>query len=447
MDLIYILAGAVIGGIATWLYMRAIFEKNKGIPAGQYAEADKERTVLAASLLEAREQVLKLQQELNQRQNRIVELSTSLATEASQHKHIAEKLAGQKEELESLHVKIREQFENIASKIVFDNSQRIQQQHKEKLDDILNPLKEKIEKFENKVDQTHKENVRENQSLKEQLLMLQKLNQTIGEEAKNLTTALKGQTKTQGTWGELILEKVLEKSGLVKGREYTVQESITNDAGKRMQPDVVINLPDQKNLIIDSKVSLIAYERYCSLENETEKAQALKEHLMSVRRHIKELGDKNYHHLYEVNSLDFVLLFIPLEPAFALAVESDFDLFNEAFERNIVLVTTSTLLATLKTIASIWRVEYQNRNAMEIAKQSGDLYDKFVNLIAELVNLGKKMQESQKSYEETMVKLTGHGNLISKVERIKKLGAKTSKVMPAAILQRAEENDTLFNEE
>lgn len=446
MELVYIVSGVILGGAIAWFYARSVFSRQQGIPLEQFNEADKERAVLFEKLKEARESFQKLQEDFNERQKRILELTSTLATEESQRKNLSEKLTDQKLELEKLHLKMQEQFENIASKIVFDNSQRIQQQHKEKLDDILNPLKEKIEKFENKVDQTHKENVRENQSLKEQLALLQKLNQTIGEEAKNLTTALKGQTKSQGTWGELILEKVLEKSGLVKGREYIVQESMVNESGRRMQPDVVVNLPDQKHVIIDSKVSLTAYERYCSVDNELEKTQALKEHMISIRKHIRELSDKNYQHLYEVNALDFVLLFIPVEPAFSVAVESDFELFNEAFERNIVLVTTSTLLATLRTIASIWRVEYQSRNAMEIAKQGGALYDKFVNLIHELMDLGKKMKDSQKAYEETMVKLTGHGNLVTRVENIKKLGAKTTKVMPAAILQRAEDPDTLSDD-
>lgn len=446
MEIIYIGIGIFIGALATWFFAKSVFEKNKGIPIEQYNESDKDRTVLTEKLKESKEQLQKTQADYSLQQNKIVELSSQLAKEETESKNISLKLAEQKQEIEVLHVKMKEQFENIASKIVFDNSQRIQQQHKEKLDDILNPLKEKIDKFENKVDQTHKENVRENQSLKEQIVILQKLNQTIGDEAKNLTTALKGQSKTQGTWGELILEKVLEKSGLIKGREYLVQESKTNEDGKRYQPDVVINLPDQKNLVIDAKVSLNAYERYCSSATEQEKALALKEHLLSIRKHIRELSEKNYHHLYEVNSLDFVLMFIPVEPAFALAMEADYDLFSEAFERNIVLVTTSTLLATLKTIASIWRVEYQNRNAMEIAKQGGDLYDKFVNLINELLDLGKKMKDSQKAYEDTMIKLTGRGNLVTKVENIKKLGAKTTKVMPIAVLQRAEDGDNLIEE-
>ncbi len=440
------LAGILLGGVLVWFYARSVFEKQKGVPAGQFMEADKERAVLAEKLKEARESLLGHQQELQLRQERILSLTAAWATEESQRKNLAEKLDQQKAELDQLHVRMKEQFENIASKIVFDSSQRIQQQHKEKLDDILNPLKEKIEKFENRVDQTHKENVRENQSLKEQLLLLQKLNQTIGEEARNLTTALKGQAKTQGTWGELILEKVLEKSGLNKGREYIVQESHKNEEGRRFQPDVVVKLPDQKNVIIDSKVSLIAYERYCSAESEQEKAMAVKEHLTSLRKHIKELGEKNYQHLYEVNALDFVLLFIPVEPAFALAVEADFELFNEAFERNIVLVTTSTLLATLRTIASIWRIEYQNQNAMEIARQSGDLYDKFVGLINELTDLGRRMKDTQKAYDEAMIKLTGRGNLVTRVENIRRLGAKTTKVMPAAILQRAGENENQAEE-
>jgi DNA recombination protein RmuC len=250
MQLLYLLAGCILGGTIIWFYARTTFEKQKGIPVELYNEADKERAVLTEKLKENRDTYAQLQLDYSQQQNKIIELSANIASEETGRKNMEEKLAGHKLEMEQIQAKMKEQFENIANRILFDNSQRIQQQHKEKLDDILNPLKEKIEKFENKVDQTHKENVRENQSLKEQLLVLQKLNQTIGEEAKNLTTALKGQVKTQGIWGELILEKVLEKSGLIKGREYLIQESIVTESGKRLQPDVVINLPDKKKLII-----------------------------------------------------------------------------------------------------------------------------------------------------------------------------------------------------
>ena len=288
--------------------------------------------------------------------------------------------------------------------------------------------------------QTHEERIREHQSLKEQLSQLQTLNKSIGDEARNLVTALKGQTKTQGNWGEMILEKVLERSGLVKGREYHIQSSMTTEDGRRLQPDVIINLPENRNLVVDSKLSLIAYERYSSSEDTALREQGLKDHISSIRKHIKDLSGKSYQNLYQINTLDFVLLFIPIEPAFALAVEHDPELFNEAFDRNIVLVTTSTLLATLRTIASIWRLEYQNKNSVEIARQAGDLYDKFSALVEDLITVGRKMKESQNAYESSMNKLhLGKGNLISRVENLRKLGLKTSKQINQKLLDQTED--------
>jgi DNA recombination protein RmuC len=360
---------------------------------------------------------------------------------------LGEKLESQKKELDDLYARVTGEFERIAGQILLESSRTIQQQHREKLGEVLNPLKEKIESFERKVDDTHKETIRENQSLKEQLQTLQKLNQTIGEEAKNLTTALKGQAKTQGQWGEIILESILEKSGLAKGREYTVQETMYNAEGRRLQPDVVINLPDNKNLVVDSKLSLTAYERYCNADDEQLRASYLKDHLNSIRKHIRELSDKNYQSLYQLQSLDFVLMFIPIEPAFSLAVHADTALWNEAFERNIVIVTTSTLLATLRTIANIWRQENQNRNAIEIARQGGELYDKFVAFVDDLIEVGKRMDGAKRSYEEAMSKLyEGRGNLVRRAEEMKSLGAKATKAIPSQLMERAQGGEeTLFD--
>jgi DNA recombination protein RmuC len=362
-------------------------------------------------------------------------LLTELATVKTVNENLASRLQDQKKEIGDLHDKIREQFENIASKVIFDNSQRIQQQHAEKLSDLLTPFRERIIGFEKKVQEANEQSIRDNQSLKEQIRNLQDLNKTIGEEAKNLTSALKGQVKTQGNWGEMILESVLERSGLVRDREYRIQASVTTDEGKRMQPDVVVNLPEGKTIVIDSKVSLVAYERYSSAQDDATRELAAKEHLISLRRHIKGLGDKNYQQLYGVGSLDFVLLFIPVEPAFSLAINQDPNIFNEAFDNNIVLVSTSTLLAVLRTISSIWKLEHQNQHAREIARQSGALYDKFVGLIADLEGVGKKINDAHLGWEDAMKKLhTGRGNLVGAVQRIKKLGADTTKSLPAKFL-------------
>jgi DNA recombination protein RmuC len=272
--------------------------------------------------------------------------------------------------------------------------------------------------------------------------MLKEMNQKITQEATNLTNALKGQSKTQGNWGEFILESILEKSGLVKGREYVVQESLTAESGKRFQPDVIINLPENKSIIIDSKVSLIGYEKFISSDDEREKQLALREHINSIRSHIKSLSGKNYQNLYQLESLDFVLMFMPIEPAFAYAVQSDASLFTDAFERNIVIVSPSTLLATLRTIASIWRQENQNRNALEIAKQSGDMLDKFTAFVDDLISVGKGLMSAKDNYDKAMNKLVdGRGNLVNRAEKIKQLGAKASKTLPPSILNRADLDD------
>jgi DNA recombination protein RmuC len=268
------------------------------------------------------------------------------------------------------------------------------------------------------------------------------MNQQITQEAKNLTTALKGQSKTQGNWGEFILESILEKSGLVKGREYVVQESITAESGKRFQPDVIINLPENKSIIIDSKVSLVGYEKFVSEDDENQKQLGLREHINSIRTHIKSLSSKNYQNLYQLESLDFVLMFMPIEPAFAIAVQSDPLIFTDAFEQNIVIVSPSTLLATLRTISSIWRQENQNKNALEIARQSGEMLDKFAAFVDDLISVGKGLVSAKDNYDKAMNKLTeGRGNLIGRSEKIKKLGAKASKTLPPSILNRADIDD------
>ena len=258
----------------------------------------------------------------------------------------------------------------------------------------------------------------------------------------NLTKALKGDSKMQGNWGELVLERVLEKSGLEKDREYFVQQSLTNQEGKRVLPDVVIHLPDNKKMIVDSKVSLTAYEKFVNQDDETLKEQFLKEHTNSLKRHIVQLSEKKYEDLYQIESPDFVLLFVPIEPAFAVALNFDNQLYNKAFDMNIVIVTPTTLLATLRTIDSIWNNEKQQRNALEIARQAGALYDKFEGLLKDLVNIGKRIDDSKKEYSSAMNKLVdGRGNLITSVEKLKKMGAKAKKALPENIIERAKIDD------
>ena len=345
----------------------------------------------------------------------------------------------QKGEVEKLQEKFTKEFENLATKILDEKSNKFTEQNKENMKNILSPLQEKIQLFEKKVDDTHKESIDYHAALRQQIIGLSELNAQMSKETLNLTKALKGDSKMQGNWGELILERVLEKSGLEKDREYFVQQSHTNAEGNRVFPDVVINLPDGKKMIVDSKVSLTAYEKFINEEDDSLKNAFLKEHVSSIKRHVEQLGDKNYQDLYQIESPDFVLLFIPMEPAFALALNEDTTLYNKAFEKNIVIVTPSTLLATLRTIDSMWANQKQQENAFEIARQAGALYDKFEGFVADLVKVGNKIKDSKTEYDNAMNKLVdGKGNLITSVEKLKKMGAKAKKALPDNILNRAE---------
>ena len=350
----------------------------------------------------------------------------------------------QKEEVEKLQEKFTKEFENLANKILDEKSSKFTEQNKENMKNILTPLQDKIHLFEKKVEDTHKESIDYHAALRQQILGLREMNLQMSKETLNLTKALKGDSKMQGNWGELILERVLEKSGLEKDREYFVQQSHTNSEGNRVFPDVVINLPDGKKMIVDSKVSLTAYEKFINEEDDSLKGSFLKEHVNSIKRHVEQLGEKNYHDLYQIESPDFVLLFIPMEPAFALALNEDTTLYNRAFEKNIVIVTPSTLLATLRTIDSMWANQKQQENAFEIARQAGALYDKFEGFVADLIKIGKKIDESKVEYQGAMNKLVdGKGNLITSVEKLKKMGAKAKKALPENILARAGKDENL----
>lgn len=348
----------------------------------------------------------------------------------------------QKEEVEKLQEKFSKEFENLANKILDEKSIKFTEQNKENIKNILSPLQDKIQLFEKKVEDTHKESIDYHAALRQQILGLSEINVQMSKETLNLTKALKGDSKMQGNWGEWILENVLNKSGLEKDREYFVQQSHTNEGGQRVFPDVVINLPDGKKMIVDSKVSLTAYEKYINEEDDNLKNSYLKEHIVSIKRHVDELGNKNYQDLYKIESPDFVLLFIPMEPAFALALNQDTTLYNKAFEKNIIIVTPTTLLATLGVIDSMWTNQKQQENAFEIARQAGALYDKFEGFVADLIKIGKKIDESKVEYQGAMNKLVdGKGNLITSVEKLKKMGAKAKKALPQNILNRAEKDE------
>jgi DNA recombination protein RmuC len=375
-------------------------------------------------------------------------LAIHLAKKENDFDNLLERNKEQKQEVEQLQEKFTKEFENLANKILEEKTIKFTEQNKENLKNILSPLQDRIQLFEKKVEDTHKESIDYHAALRQQILGLREMNEQMSKETINLTKALKGDSKMQGNWGELVLERVLEKSGLEKDREYFVQQSHTTEEGNRVFPDVIINLPDGKKMIIDSKVTLTAYERYINEENDNLKNQHLKEHVVAINRHVEQLGNKNYQDLYQMESPDFVLLFVPIESAFAIALNEDTTLYNKAFEKNIVIVTPSTLLATLRTIDSMWTNQKQQENAIEIARQAGALYDKFEGFVSDLIKIGKKMDEAKLEYGAAMNKLTeGKGNLITSVEKLKKMGAKAKKSLPEAILKRAEKNPNELTEE
>jgi DNA recombination protein RmuC len=437
MEIIVGITGLAIGGLIGWLLnksaqssvlqdvrTRLLVEQEKSL--GLVSQLDEEKRIASVE------------------RSKVLELSTVFSRTEADYKNLQLKLAEQQKEMEGLQEKFTTQFENLANKIFDEKGKKFADQNKINLGEILNPLREKISDFEKKVELTNTESIKNHSALREQLTNLKELNQQITKEASNLTRALKGDSKAQGNWGEYILESILEKSGLVKGREYFIQESLTSADGKRLQPDVVIKLPDNKNLIIDSKVSLVAYERFMSADDETERSIQLKQHILSLRQHIKGLSEKNYQTLYSAASLDFILLFVPIEPAFSASVRYDVEIFNDAFEKNIVIVSPSTLIATLRTISSIWKQEFQNRNTVEIARQATALYEKFRGFTEDLIEMGNQLKRTQSSYEGAMNKLsTGKGNLVSSVEKIRQLGLKPTKTIDQRLVERADDNSDL----
>jgi DNA recombination protein RmuC len=334
---------------------------------------------------------------------------------------------------------MRLEFASIAERLLKEKGTEFTGQNKLALESLLNPLRERIQQFEKKVDDTHKEGRDQHVQLKTQIEGLFQMNQRLSLEAQNLTTALKGENKKGGNWGEVVLERVLESSGLEKGREYRVQPSYAGETGLQ-RPDIVIDLPDNRHLVIDSKLSLVAYERYCAAETAEAAEIDLDAHIQSIRQHIDGLSAKKYQDIHALNSVDFVFLFMPVEPAFIEASKKDPALFQAAFARNIVLVSPSTLLATLRTVASIWKQENQNRNVREIARQAVALYEKFVGFLADLDKVGKSIATAQETFNEARAKLAqGKGNLVSRVENLRKLGAKSDKSIPAAWTRHADE--------
>ena len=457
MEILYIILAFIFGAVLAYFIVksssisRKIYDELQQNFSQKEAEFNKILAEISAEN-KAQNQKIAEQQELNFKQNteikelqndknQLIGLKSQLA---AQNENLQKLLDSQKEEIAKMQEVAKTEFQNLANKILEEKTLKFTEQNQQNLKNILNPLQEKITDFEKKVENTHKESIDYNAALRQQIIGLKDLNLQMSKETVNLTKALKGDSKIQGNWGELVLERVLEKSGLEKGREYEIQKSFVTEEGNRVQPDVVINLPDGKKMIVDSKVSLTAYEKYINEDEEEQKSAFLKEHVNSLKRHVEQLGNKNYQHLYEMESPDFVLLFIPIEPAFAIALNEDTQLYNKAFEKNIVIVTPSTLLATLRTIDSMWTNQKQQDNAIEIARQAGALYDKFEGFVTDLVKIGKKMDEAKSEYEGAMNKLVdGKGNLITSVQKLKIMGAKAKKSLPDPILNRA--NSSLEN--
>jgi DNA recombination protein RmuC len=366
-----------------------------------------------------------------------VRAETELAAERRQS---ADKLATLQQTAQEAKTVLSDQFKNLANEILEEKSKRFAEQNQQNLDTLLKPLQEKLTDFRKQVDETYQSEARERFALKQEVEKLAGLNLRMTDETRALTNALKGESKTQGDWGELVLETILENSGLRKGEEYLVQDTQTISDGSRLQPDVVIRLPESKHLVIDSKVSITAYTRYIQADDDSIKTAELNSHVLSIKQHIQGLSAKNYQDLYGVGSIDFVLMFIPIEPAFLAAMRHAPDIYQEALKKNIVIVCPSTLLATVRTVAHLWRQEHQNRNAQEIARQCASLYDKFVGFVEDLDKVGQRLEQAQISYADAVGKLkTGRGNLIRTAENVKKLGVKPNKSLPSKLTDVADD--------
>ena len=377
--------------------------------------------------------------DVNEKDQEIIGLSKLVSAKEQNLLHLEERLAHQKEELVAMQQRLTTEFENLANKILEEKSQKFTAQNQQQMSQILFPLKEKIKDFEQNIQQKYMDETKERVSLKKEIEQLKDLNIQLSEDAANLVSALKGDSKIQGDWGEFQLKTLLEKAGLQEGIHFSTQTTYLDETGRNKRPDFIINMPDGKHLVIDSKVSLKAYEQYFNASDNGQKETFLKLHIESVRNHIKDLGSKNYTQLYQINTPDYLLMFIPIESAFAVAVQKNNNLFMDALERNIVLVATSTLLATMRTVAFIWKQEKQKKNVLEIARQSGLLYDKFVNFVEDLRIIGNRIQQTQSAYGDAMNKLVDSkkfgDTLIGRAERIKDLGAKASKQLPNELLE------------
>ena len=432
------LIALIVGAALAWLVAsrpKAVLEERARLLAGQVEQA---RAAALAAETEAAGKSRSLATTLEQRAARIGELEAELTAARSSQAENENRLNAFIAETEK---RFTDTFKSLASQILEEKTAKFTATNETKLNELLNPFRERLKDFQKKIEDTHLSDTTERRSLKDELKRLMDLNQQVSQDTRNLTTALKGEAKTQGTWGEIILERVLEMSGLARGREYEVQDSRVAEDGSRQQPDVVIRLPPDRNLIVDAKVSLVAFERYASADNDDDRTEALNQHLTSVRNHIKGLSEKNYPALYGLESLDFVLMFVPVEPAFMAAVQADTGLYEAAWRKNVVLVSPTTLMATARVVESVWRLERQNSNVMKIAEQAGRMHDAFVSFVSELEKAVRQFQSAGQSLDLAMKKLhTGRGNLVRRAEDIRKLGAKAAKKLPATLLEITEDD-------
>ncbi|SFE96480.1 DNA recombination protein RmuC [Sunxiuqinia elliptica] len=435
MEIIYLVAGLLIGFALAFLQSKLKSKNSENELLLAKNEFEKNKAQLEERVTYLQDDKERLSEKLQAKESENDQQTQRLAKAEVEFANLREKLTSQKQEMEDLQKKFTTEFENVAHKILKQNSLEFTQTNQKNISEILTPLREKIQLFEKKVEDTYEKGLKDQTDLKAELKKLHDLNLKISDEASNLTKALKGDVKKQGNWGEVILERILERSGLAEGREYEKQFSVVGENGSRLQPDIVIHLPEQKHIIVDSKVSLVAYERWVNATDDNERVKHIKDHLVSIKSHIKLLSDKHYQTAQGINSPDFVLLFVPIESSFSVAIEADQDLFSYAWDNKVVIVSPSTLLATLRTIASIWQQENQTRNAIEIARQGGALYDKFVSFIGDLEKIGNNMEQMRKNYDLAMNKLNdGRGNLVRSAEKLRELGAKASKELPQKYL-------------
>ena len=447
MELIYLIAsfvlGATLAGLIVYNYL---------IGSGQYIVLKNiSINYISKDILADRDnRIQNFEKELNGKTLTIIDLNKELASLEQINAHLDEKLDFQKKELTQLQQRFQTEFENIANRLLEEKSQRFTQQNQTQMNNLLNPLREKIKDFEDNMSRRFSDETRERISLKTEIEGLVKLNQQLSSDAHNLTSALRGDSKIQGDWGEMQLEKLLEKSGLLRGVHYDAQPSFTDENGQQHRPDFIIQLPENKQLILDSKVSLKAFEQFFNHEDPSVKTRFLKAHIDSLRTHIRGLSDKNYAKLYQLNSLDYVIMFVPIESAFSFAMQEDTNLFTDALDKNVLIVTPTTLMATMRTVGYIWKQENQKKHVLEIARQSGLLYDKFVAFVEDLKQIGHRLDSAQTAYHDAMNKLNDsrkYGDtLVGRAERIRELGAKASKRLPKDLLAlEFEENTELEN--